>query len=156
MRIRIGLLVCFYALTAYGSDNVSLSLAGYIPAKCSITAVNNNLILSSTGLASTDLIIDCNSPMRVSMQSLNGGLRHQQSTQVKNYSVTFSIIGSKYRMSVSANNLKTRKFFNVDNILFKRTGKLQLKILDPLIYAGNYQDVLRIEMTPSVVSGGVW
>ena len=156
MKKIIGLLLCFYVLNTYAGDDVSLTLIGYIPEKCGFTAVNNSLTLSSEGFANTDLVIDCNSPMRVSMQSLNGGLRHQQSTQINDYNVKLSIVGAKYSTSVSASTLKTTQFFNVNDILFKSIARLQLKLVKPLIYAGNYQDVIRIEMTPSAVSGGVW
>ncbi|MEL0636908.1 MULTISPECIES: hypothetical protein [Marinomonas] len=156
MKKRIGYLLFFCAFNAYCSDNVNLTLSGYIPEKCGFTAVNNNLILSSDGFANTELVIDCNSPMRVSMQSINGGLRRQHSTKVNDYNVKLSILDENYSKTVSSQNLKRTQAFNVNDILFKSVAKLQLKLVKPLIYAGNYQDILRIEMTPSAVSGGVW
>ncbi|MGB3384589.1 MAG: hypothetical protein WBA64_07910 [Marinomonas sp.] len=156
MRKSIAIILSAYAFNAYSSDGVSLTLIGYIPEKCGFTAESNNLSLSNNGLASTELVIDCNSPMRVSMQSENGGLRHQKGTQINDYSVTLSIADANYSTSVLAHQLKNTKMFNVNEILFKSIATLQLKLVDPLIYAGNYQDVIRIEMTPSAISGGVW
>ncbi|REG86647.1 hypothetical protein [Marinomonas pollencensis] len=156
MRKGIAIILFFFGINAYSSDEVSLTLVGYIPEKCSFTAESNDLTLSNNGLANTDLVIDCNSPMRVSMQSVNGGLRHQQSTQINDYRVALTIADANYSMSVLAHQLKSIKMFNVNDILFKSIAKLQVKLVDPLIYAGNYQDVIRIEMTPSAISGGVW
>jgi|TARA_R110002012_G_scaffold139393_1_gene296696 hypothetical protein len=90
------------------------------------------------------------------MQSENGGLRHQQSTQINAYNLNWSIEGVSSEVSATALELKSIYNFDVDEILFNSVAKLQLKLDKPLIYAGSYQDVLRIEMTPSVVSGGVW
>lgn len=156
MKKTVFCILFFCTFNAYCSSDVRLTLIGYIPEKCGFTTEYNNLVLSSDGLANTELVINCNSPMRVSMQSKNGGLRHQQSAQINDYSVTFSIADSKYSTSVFAHQLKSTKMFNVNNILFKSIAKLQLKLVDPLIYSGNYQDVIRIEMTPSAISGGVW
>jgi len=89
------------------------------------------------------------------MLSENGGLRHQQGTHLNAYNVNLSIADANQSMSVSSQTLTVSQTFNVDKILFNSVAKLQLELVDPLIYAGNYQDVIRIEMTPSVVSGGV-
>ena len=156
MKKVIWFLLCFFAMNAYSNDEVSLTLVGYISPVCGFTTQNNNLHFSSDGLASTKLVINCNSPMRVSMQSENGGLRHQQSTQINAYNLNWSIEGVSSEVSATALELKSIYNFDVDEILFNSVAKLQLTRDKPLIYAGSYQDVLRIEMTPSVVSGGVW
>ncbi len=149
------LLCCCLAFNAYSNDEVALTLIGYISPKCEFTTDNNNLTFSSDGFANTELVINCNSPMRVSMLSENGGLRHQQSTHLNAYNVNLSIADANHSLSVSAQTLKASQAFNIDKILFNSIAKLQLELVDPLIYAGEYRDVIRIEMTPSVVSGGV-
>ena len=144
-----------YGLSAYCNDDVSLTIVGYIVPKCGFTTENNNLTLSSNGFANTELVINCNSPMRVSLQSLNGGLRHQQDIKVNDYNVNWSILDANYSMAVSAKLLKSAKVLNVNDVLFNSIAKLQIELVEPLIYAGIYQDVIRIEMTPTAVSGGV-
>ncbi|WP_421855015.1 hypothetical protein [Marinomonas sp.] len=156
MRKRVGYLLFACTFNAFCSSDISLTLVGYIPSKCEFTAFNNSLILSSKGHASTELVIDCNSPMRVSMQSVNGGLSHQQSTQINSYNVTWSIEKTGNSETYSSRTLKTTQYIDVTDVLFKSMAKLQLELVEPLIYAGDYQDVIRIEMTPSAISGGVW
>jgi len=155
MKKYLGYLLCCFACNAYSNDEVALTLVGYISPKCEFTAENKNLIISSDGFANTELAINCNSPMRVSMLSENGGLRHQQGTHLNAYNVNLSIADANQSMSVSSQTLTVSQTVNVDKILFNSVAKLQLELVDPLIYAGNYQDVIRIEMTPSAVSGGV-
>ncbi|ALS33653.1 hypothetical protein PTRA_a2579 [Pseudoalteromonas translucida KMM 520] len=155
MKEYISYLLCCLAFNAYSNDEVALTLVGYISPKCEFTTDNNNLTFSSEGFANTELVINCNSPMRVSMLSENGGLRHQQSTHLNAYNVNLSIADANQSLSVSAQTLKVSQAFNINKILFNSIAKLQLELVDPLIYAGEYRDVIRIEMTPSVVSGGV-
>lgn len=149
------LLCCFTFFNAYSNDEVALTLVGYISAKCEFTAADKNLTISSDGFANTQLAINCNSPMRVSMQSENGGLRHHKGTHLNAYNVNLSLPDTNQSMSVSSQVLKVSQLLSVDKILFNSVAKLQLELIEPLIYAGNYQDVIRIEMTPSAVSGGV-
>lgn len=153
---RVGYLLFACTFDAFCSSDVNLTLVGYIPSKCEFTALNNNLTISSKGYASTELVIDCNSSMRVSMQSENGGLSYQHSTQINSYNVTWSIENLGGSETYSSHLLKTTQYINVGDILFKSMAKLQLELVEPLTYAGDYQDVIRIEMTPSAVSGGVW
>lgn len=150
--------VLFFACTfdAFCNSDIDLTLVGYIPSKCEFTALDNNLIISSKGYASTELVIDCNSPMRVSMQSENGGLSYQHSTQINSYNLTWSIDSLRGSETYSSHLLRTIQYINVGDILFKSMAKLQLELVEPLVYAGNYKDVIRIEMTPSAISGGVW
>ncbi len=156
MKKYLGCLLCCFAFfNAYSNDEVALTLVGYISAKCEFAAADKNLTISSDGFANTQLAINCNSPMRVSMQSENGGLRHQQGTHLNAYNVNLSFADANYSLAVSAQALTVPQAFNVDKILFDSVATLQLELIEPLIYAGNYQDVIRIEMTPSVVSGGV-
>ena len=117
MKKVIWFLLCFFAMNAYSNDEVSLTLVGYISPVCGFTTQNNNLHFSSDGLASTKLVINCNSPMRVSMQSENGGLRHQQSTQINAYNLNWSIEGVSSEVSATALELKSIYNFDVDEIL---------------------------------------
>jgi len=156
MEKWIGLLLCCFAIDAQSNDEVRMTLVGYISPVCGLTSQNNNLQFSSDGLASTKLVINCNSPMRVSIQSENGGLRHEQSTQITTYNFNWSMDGKFNDLSATASELKSTHTFNVNEILFNSIAKLQLKLEKPLIFAGAYKDVIRIEMTPSVTSGGVW
>jgi hypothetical protein len=153
---RVGYLFFACAFDAFCSSDVNLTLVGYISSKCEFTALNNNLKISSEGYASTELVIDCNSPMRVSMQSDNGGLSYQHSSQINSYNVTWSIDGVRGSETYSSHLLKATQYINVGDVLFKSIAKLQLELVEPLVYAGDYQDVIRIEMTPSAISGGVW
>ncbi len=155
MEKYLGFLLFCLACNAYSNDEVALTLVGYISPKCGFSAADKNLVISSNGFANTELAINCNSPMRVSMLSENGGLRHQQGTYLNAYNVNLLIADTNQSMSVSSQALTVSQTLNVDEILFNSVAKLQLELDEPLIYAGNYQDVIRIEMTPSAVSGGV-
>ena len=155
MKRLAWLVLCCFASNAYSNDEVSITLVGHISPVCEFTSQNNNLEFSSSGVANTTLEINCNSPMRISMQSLNGGLSHEQSSRVSSYNINWSLEGANNNVSVSAQATKSTYSFNIDDILFDSIAEIQLTLDDPLIYAGSYQDVIRIEMTPSVVSGGV-
>lgn len=155
MRRTVGCLLFLWCLNANCNDDVSLTLVGYVTPKCGFTAKTSNLILSSDGFANTELVINCNSPMQVSLRSINGGLRHQQDMNIKDYNVKLAIKNASYRMSASSSSMKLSKKINVDDILFNSMAELQIELVEPLIYAGIYQDVIRIEMTPTAVSGGV-
>ena len=145
MKKYLGCLLCCFAFfNAYSNDEVALTLVGYISAKCEFAAADKNLTISSDGFANTQLAINCNSPMRVSMQSENGGLRHQQGTHLNAYNVNLSFADANYSLAVSAQALTVPQAFNVDKILFDSVATLQLELIEPLIYAGNYQDVIRI------------
>lgn len=157
MKKRLAWLVlCCFASNAYSNDEVSITLVGYISPVCEFTSQNSNLEFSFNGIANTALEINCNSPMRISMQSLNGGLSHEKSNQISPYNINWSLEGANKSVSVSAQAIKSTYSFNIDEILFDSIAEIQLTLDEPLIYAGRYQDVIRIEMTPSVVSGGVW
>ncbi|WP_289076679.1 hypothetical protein [uncultured Pseudoalteromonas sp.] len=155
MKRLAWLVLCCFASNAYSNDEVSITLVGHISPVCEFTSQNNNLEFSSSGVANTTLEINCNSPMRISMQSLNGGLSHEQSSRVSSYNINWSLEGANKSVSVSAQATKSTYSFNINDILFDSIAEIQLTLDEPLIYAGSYQDVIRIEMTPSVVSGGV-
>jgi hypothetical protein len=155
MKKYVGYLLCCLAFNVYCNDEVALTLVGHISAKCEFTPADKNLVISSSGFVNTELAINCNSPMRVSMLSENGGLRHHQGTHLNAYNVNLSLPDTNQIMSVSSQTLTVSQTLNVDEILFNSIAKLQLQLVEPLIYAGKYQDVIRIEMTPSAVSGGV-
>ena len=152
MKRLAWLVLCCFASNAYSNDEVSITLVGHISPVCEFTSQNNNLEFSSDGVANTTLEINCNSPMRISMQSLNGGLSHEQSSS---YNINWKLEGANNNVSVSAQATKSTYSFNINDILFDSIAEIQLTLDEPLIYAGSYQDVIRIEMTPSVVSGGV-
>ncbi|WP_249929185.1 hypothetical protein [Pseudoalteromonas sp. S3776] len=155
MKRLTWLVLCCLASNAYSNDEVSITLLGYIAPVCEFTPQSNNLAFSSNGIANTTLVINCNSPMRISMQSLNGGLSHEQSDKISSYNINWSLEGAKNVVSVSAQAIKSTYNFDINEIIFDSVAQIQLTLDDPLIYAGSYQDVIRIEMTPSVVSGGV-
>ena len=77
------------------------------------------------------------------MQSLNGGLSHEQSSRVSSYNINWSLEGANKSVSVSAQATKSTYSFNIDDILFDSIAEIQLTLDDPLIYAGSYQDVIR-------------
>ncbi|MEM5509652.1 hypothetical protein WNY98_12300 [Pseudoalteromonas sp. AS71] len=155
MKRLAWLIFCCFASNAYSNDEVSIILVGFISPVCEFTSQNSNLEFSSSGVANTTLEINCNSPMRISMQSLNGGLSHEQSNRISSYNINWALEGANKIVSISAQAIKSTYNFNIDDILFNTIAEIQLTLDEPLIYAGSYQDVIRIEMTPSVVSGGV-
>ena len=152
------MLFLFIFSTSYSvaSDDVSLTLEGYIKAKCGFTMQENDLQFPHNGLISTELVINCNSPMRMSLHSEHGGLLHLQGRKVNGYRVSLSVAGLSLSESFLARNLIDSHTLNIDQILFKKTMNLQLELTEPLIYAGEYRDILRIEMTPAASSGGIW
>ena len=102
MKRLAWLVLCCFASNAYSNDEVSITLVGHISPVCEFTSQNNNLEFSSDGVANTTLEINCNSPMRISMQSLNGGLSHEQSSRISSYNINWKLEGANNNVSVSA------------------------------------------------------
>ncbi|WP_287242071.1 hypothetical protein [Pseudoalteromonas sp.] len=155
MKITAILLILLMCIRCFASDEAHLSLVGEIKAKCGFSANSTELWFSDSGFANTELVVNCNTPIQVSLHSEYGGLLHQQSTLVKDYKVDISIEGAQLDNSFRANKLIDTHHFFVDEIVFQQEIKLQLELIEPLVYAGEYRDILRINMTPSSVSGGI-
>ncbi len=156
MKLFPVLLVGCVINPCFAFDDVSLTLTGEVSAKCGFEAQSAELQFSESGLVNTVLVINCNTPMKVSIHSQNGGLRHQQSNVINNYRMSLSIVNTALKKSYLAEQLHNKQVFSVSDILFERVMDVQFQLTEPLIYAGEYKDILRIEMTPTIASGGVW
>ncbi len=153
LSVILGVCITFRC-TAF--ESLTIDLVGQIKTKCGISTSLNNLQFEDNGLINTELLINCNSPMRVSLHSLNGGVKHQQNLSVNEYRVNLSILGHSTSRTYTAQSLMTQQTIVVNDLMFNQVMNIQLELLDPFIYAGEYKDTLRIEVSPSAISGGVW
>jgi len=148
---------------AQDSENFVLALSGSVDSNC-------ELVPEGSGTYSVDMLdqgnqgvltvaYSCNSPYTVSLQSLNGGMRHSESGGAVNidYDVEASFlgtgIGASSTNSASMQNAPTVIVTNNDwqNILTNagtRTGNLDLSFdsLSEFAVAGTYEDQLTITL----------
>ncbi|MGB1240029.1 MAG: hypothetical protein ACPG4U_17570, partial [Pseudomonadales bacterium] len=119
------------------------------------------------------LNIDCNLPMTLHVRSERGALvsnhfKEGSDGQVTNYRQTsaqrhyrtyaahIEIEKLGFRMRASSRDLHRGMHFNTGpNIPFDTQGRLTVRLDAPLLYAGTYEDVLHIEVSPAQGTGGL-
>ena len=147
--------------SALDSETLDITLSGEVDSNCELipegTASYDVDMLETGNQGSLTILYSCNSPYTVSLESLNGGMYHNQSSGGVNidYDVEASFlgigIGATSTNSASMAGTPVTIVTNNDwqNILFNggtRTGNLDLSFDSPTEYAvaGTYSDVLTI------------
>ncbi|BDF94932.1 hypothetical protein [Pseudoalteromonas sp. KAN5] len=154
MKAMLFSLACYIPMSG-ASDEVNIRLAGKITPRCEFSTAAESLLFDATGFANTELTINCNAPIKIALLSKNGGLRHQQSNLIEAYFFTMKLPGSDMDITEQAKDLMLEKSYVIDEIFFDTTAQLEFQLEKPLLFAGEYNDVLRIEVTPSALIGGI-
>lgn len=148
---------------AQDSESYSVALSGSVASNCELIPEGNgsyNVDMLDTGNQGVlTILYSCNSPYTVSLQSLNGGMRHNESSGavVIDYDVEASFlglgIGATTTNSASMQATPVVIVTNNDwqNILTNggtRTGNLDLSFdsLSEYAVAGTYEDELTITL----------
>lgn len=145
------------------SEQYKLALSGTVASNCELAPEGSgtyNVNMSETGNQGVlTILYACNSPYTVSLQSLNGGMRHAESNGAVNvrYDVEASWLGTGLgATSTSSAQMKATPIVIVTdndwtNILLNggtRTGNLDLQFngLSNYEVAGTYSDELTITL----------
>lgn len=149
---------------AQDSEQLDINLSGEVASNCELipegTASYNVDMLNTGNQGSLTILYSCNSPYTVSLESLNGGMRHGESGGLVNidYDVEASFLG--IGIGATTTNSADMQGTPVDivtnaswsNILTNggtRTGNLDLSFdsLSEYAVAGTYADTLTIALT---------
>ncbi len=148
---------------AQDSESYTIALSGSVASNCELVPEGNgsyNVDMLNTGNQGVlTILYSCNSPYTVSLQSLNGGMRHAESGGAVNidYDVEASFLGlgigatSTNSASMQASPVTIVTNNDWQNILTNggtRTGNLDLSFdsINEYAVAGTYSDELTITL----------
>ena len=150
-------------VAAQDAESFTLALSGSVDSNCELVPEGSGSyavdMLETGNQGALTILYSCNSPYTVSLQSLNGGMRHSESggAVVIDYDVEASFLGiglgatSTNSASMQANPVVIVTDNDWANILVNggtRTGNLDLSFdsLSEYAVAGTYEDELTIEL----------
>ncbi|MFT5706403.1 MAG: hypothetical protein ACI9ES_000682 [Oceanospirillaceae bacterium] len=149
-------------ITATEADeSLTLALSGVIEDKCEITIPTNSSFDFSQQLAHTaNIAIDCNQTMIVALRSENGGLKLSntvgESAVVAAYDLELKIESIQFRMTANSVEIEQEKRFSAgEDIPFTTSASLNISLPEELVFAGQYNDVLHIEVYPNITMQGI-
>lgn len=148
---------------AQDSESFTLALSGSVDSNCELIPEGSGSfavdMLDTGNQGALTIVYSCNSPYTVSLQSLNGGMRHAESggSVVIDYDVEASFLGlgigatSTNSAAMQASPVVIVTDNDWSNILTNggtRTGNLDLSFdsLSEYAVAGTYEDELTIEL----------
>lgn len=151
--------------SALDSESLEITLGGEVESNCELApegSANYDVDMLDVGnQGSLTILYSCNSPYTVSLESLNGGMYHNESTGGVNidYDVEASFLGIGFGPTATTTNSASMQGSpvtivtnsNWQNILSNggtRTGNLDLSFdsLSEYAVAGTYSDVLTITL----------
>ncbi|WP_306096479.1 hypothetical protein [Qipengyuania flava] len=150
-------------VAAQDAESFTLALSGSVDSNCELIPEGSGSfavdMLETGNQGALTIVYSCNSPYTVSLQSLNGGMRHSESggAVVIDYDVEASFLGlgigatSTNSASMQASPVVIVTDNDWSNILTNggsRTGNLDLSFdsLSEYAVAGTYEDELTIEL----------
>ena len=135
-------------------SSLTLSLTGHIKNYCEINFNDGkSLDFSNEIQKSLPFDIQCNQPLSMSVYSRKGGLENQQSNvrQVVAYEVGIDIetIGLKSRLH--SQDIASPIVIDSSSVIpFDTVGVMRVTLKENLLYAGYYEDVIEIDVFPSI------
>lgn len=129
-------------------QEVTLTMQGHVPTHCELAVSSTTLQVRSNESASAGLNFSCNSPMTLTLYSQNGGLKHNLSDVLAPYFLTVDVPEVIGATAYNAKELVQGKQLRIDEPMFVRQGMLTVELAQPLYYAGQYHDQVRLEVTP--------
>ncbi len=148
--------------SAQDSESYTLALSGSVDSNCELIPEGSGTygvdMLNTGNQGVLTILYSCNSPYTVSLQSLNGGMRHAESSGAVNidYDVEASFLGLGIGATSTNSAAMTSPVVIVtnndwENILTNggtRTGNLDLSFdsLAEFAVAGTYSDELKITL----------
>ncbi|MBY8332626.1 hypothetical protein NCF85_15835 (plasmid) [Qipengyuania citrea] len=143
------------------AEEYAIALSGSVDSNCELLPEGNGSydvnMLETGNQGFLAIAYSCNSPYTVSLQSLNGGMQHTQSSVLIDYDVEAAgFLGIFNQTSTNSASMKTAPVVIVTNNDWEniatnggvRTGNLDLSFdsLNEYAVAGNYEDTLTIRL----------
>ena len=146
--------LAFFSYSAKAGD-LSLDLVGQIESRCELSLMADNTIdLSNIRSKTLPFNVYCNQPLRMSISSRNGGLLASDGNQefgVNRYLLEISIAKLGIKKQISSSDLTSENSVDSSGVIpFSTQGEIRVTLEDNLLYAGNYQDVIEIDVYPSI------
>jgi hypothetical protein len=171
-------LACLFIIpsqTSASDRELSIHLRGKISERCEIEVIplhGYKMDFSKRVENSASIKIDCNLPMTLNVRSQYGALIAVDDLQrnakliitnaverqyhYRTYTTEVSITDIGFQIQASSRDLhKGLQFSTGSNIPFSTSGLLKVRLDAPLIYAGTYEDILHLEVSPSHGVGGI-
>lgn len=156
-----GVLLSTLAIGVYANERaITIEVTGKISQRCNLQTVDSELEFKSGSqgsLVSTRLQINCNMPMAIDMRSDFGGMKRMSddisNTDLKpyEYQAEFNIDTLGFSRTVSSKELKDGvRYSTAPDIPFSTQGVLNVTMMESIMFAGEYRDVIRIEVSPDL------
>ncbi len=146
------------SLSFYVSANsLTLGISGQIKDRCEINFSSGNVMnfTEHRDVQSLPFNIYCNRPLGITINSKHGGLKyqHQGVDIIESYNLSLQIDELRLYESRHSSQLTSPVMINSSGVIpFAQHGSLRVALENSLRYAGYYQDVIEIEVYPSIHS----
>lgn len=146
--------LALYSFSVKASD-LSLDLVGQIESRCELSLMADNTIdLSNIRTKSLPFSLYCNQPLRMSISSKNGGLlanNGEIAYGLARYLLEISITKLGIKTQISSSDLTSGNYVDSSGVVpFSTQGEIRVTLEENLLYAGSYQDVIEIDVYPSI------
>lgn len=152
-RTLLGMLVVsslFFVHDVTANDSVKIDLKGYIKKSCSIIDISGDLDLSNTNNKTIGFDLYCNTPFDISVSSHYGGLKNGR--DIARYKLSLNIPELGVNMHGDSNQIRNSQLFRtIKKIPFETHGQLSIQLVDKLLYSGDYEERLVIELVPTLI-----
>ncbi len=135
-------------------EQLSIDIYGYIPNQCNINfSTNNKMIFNDKTQQSLPFDVYCNQPLMLSVYSKNGGLKLLDGNRdiLTPYQLKIDVASVGLSSSIASRDLLSPNVIDgTDAIPFSAKGIMKVTLNDTLLYAGQYEDVIEIDVYPSL------
>ncbi len=147
------LLVPFYA----SSNTLTLGINGQIKDRCEINFSSGNIMTFTEhrNMQSLSFNVYCNRPLGITINSKYGGLKYQQQGVdiIESYNLSLQIDELRLYESRHSSQLISSVMIDSSGVIpFSQQGSLKVALENGLHFAGYYEDVIEIEVYPSIHS----
>lgn len=136
------------------SESLTMNVSGKINDRCQVDFYTGNKIdLSSIKNKSIPMDIYCNRPMIMRFSSSNGGLVMKGREDMEPYLYFLKININDLNMSTmnKSDTLINPKEINSSGVIpFSTSGTIRVTLEEPLLFAGHYEDIVQIDVFPSI------
>lgn len=148
--------VCLSLPFCVRSNTLTMGLAGQIKDCCEINFLSGNVMaFSEQKTQSLPFSLYCNRPLGITINSQYGGLKyeHQGVELIENYELSLQVDELQLNESRLSRQLLSPVMIDSSGVIpFTQRGVLRVTLENNLLYAGYYQDVIEIEVYPSIHS----
>ena len=139
------------------ANTLTLGINGKIKDRCEINFFSGNIMKFTEHLDEQSLPFNvyCNRPLGITINSKYGGLKYQQQGVDIIETYNFSLQIDELRLYESRHSSQLISSVMIDSsgvIPFAQHGSLRVALENSLRFAGYYQDVIEIEVYPSIHS----